>query len=46
MKARAFALIITVILFCALAAGSASDIDNCCFVDRQCHSDQEWVDGY
>jgi len=23
-----------------------SDIDNCCFVDRQCHSDQEWVGGY
>ena len=23
-----------------------SDIDNCCFVDRQCHSEQEWVDGY
>ncbi|MCY4021253.1 MAG: SH3 domain-containing protein [Chloroflexi bacterium] len=24
----------------------ARDIDNCCFVDRQCHSDQEWSDGY
>ena len=24
----------------------ASDIDNCCFVDRQCNSDQEWTDGY
>lgn len=23
-----------------------SDIDNCCFVDRQCQTDQEWVDGY
>ncbi len=21
-------------------------IDNCCFVDRQCQSDQEWIDGY
>ncbi|MCY4538414.1 MAG: SH3 domain-containing protein [Chloroflexi bacterium] len=21
-------------------------IDNCCFVDRQCHTDQEWADGY
>ena len=21
-------------------------IDNCCFVDRQCHSDQDWTDGY
>ena len=25
---------------------TASDIDNCCFVDRQCSSDQEWTDGY
>lgn len=23
-----------------------SNIDNCCFVDRQCHSDQQWTDGY
>ena len=23
-----------------------SGIDNCCFVDRQCHSQREWVDGY
>ena len=21
-------------------------IDNCCFVDRQCQSNQEWIDGY
>jgi len=21
-------------------------IDNCCYVDRQCHSDQEWLAGY
>ncbi len=21
-------------------------IDNCCFVDRQCQSDQEWINGY
>lgn len=25
---------------------SARNIDNCCFVDRQCHSDQDWTDGY
>ncbi len=25
---------------------STSDIDNCCFVDRQCQTDQEWTDGY
>ena len=24
----------------------ARDIDNCCFVDRQCATDQEWTDGY
>ena len=28
------------------ASQPASNIDNCCFVDRQCNSDQEWVDGY
>ncbi len=23
-----------------------SDVNNCCFIDRQCASDAEWVDGY
>ncbi|MCY4071102.1 MAG: SH3 domain-containing protein [Chloroflexi bacterium] len=23
-----------------------TQIDNCCFVDRQCNSDQDWTDGY
>lgn len=47
MQARAFALITTAILLLAAAlAGSADDIDNCCFVDRQCTTDQQWVDGY
>ena len=23
-----------------------TSIDNCCFVDRQCNSDQQWEDGY
>lgn len=28
-------------------AGSAgSDINNCCYVDRQCSTDQEWENGY
>jgi uncharacterized protein YraI len=27
-------------------ASQQSDINNCCFVDRQCASEQEWVDGY
>ena len=25
---------------------TVSNIDNCCFVDRQCSTDQEWTDGY
>ncbi len=25
---------------------AAAETDNCCFVDRQCHTDQEWIDGY
>ncbi len=27
-------------------AGTSAPIDNCCYVDRQCHSEQEWTDGY
>ncbi len=27
-------------------AQPASQIDNCCHVDRQCNTNQEWVDGY
>ena len=26
--------------------GTSAQIDNCCFVDRQCTTDQEWTDGY
>ena len=25
---------------------TSSNIDNCCFVDRQCATDQQWEDGY
>ncbi|MCY3780036.1 MAG: hypothetical protein OXG78_06990 [Chloroflexi bacterium] len=47
MKAKSFALIISATLLCAVAlAGTASDIDNCCFVDRQCITNQDWVNGY
>lgn len=28
------------------ASTSQTQIDNCCFVDRQCQSDQDWTDGY
>ncbi len=47
MKARSFALITTAILLCAAAlAGSASDIDNCCFAGWQCGSNQDWINGW
>ncbi len=29
-----------------LAALVSAQIDNCCFVDRQCSSDQDWTNGY
>ena len=25
---------------------ASEDIDNCCFVDRECSTDEEWVNGY
>ncbi|MCY4540185.1 MAG: hypothetical protein OXE52_18370 [Chloroflexi bacterium] len=47
MKARAFALmLIAVLIWTMAAAGIAEDIDNCCFVDRQCSSDQDWINGW
>ncbi len=47
MKVRTLALMILAVLIWAMAAaGIADDIDNCCFVDRQCSSDQDWTDGY
>lgn len=27
-------------------SGALEQIDNCCFVDRQCNGDEEWTDGY
>ncbi len=38
--------IAVLIAFCMLAALVSAQIDNCCFVDRQCSSDQDWRDGY
>jgi len=35
-----------IVLLAAALTGGASDIDNCCFIDRQCQSDQQWKDGY
>lgn len=30
----------------AAAPAPPANVDNCCFVDRHCHSDQEWDEGY
>ena len=47
IKAKACALrSVVLLLFAAALAGTVSGIDNCCFVDRQCHSDQQWTDGF
>ncbi|MCY4540186.1 MAG: hypothetical protein OXE52_18375 [Chloroflexi bacterium] len=44
---KAFALMLIAVLIGAMAAaGIAEDIDNCCFVDRQCNSDQDWINGW
>ena len=29
-----------------LVSSAPANVDNCCFVDRQCQSDQEWINGY
>ncbi len=29
-----------------VTSAAPANVDNCCFVDRQCSSDQEWTDGY
>ncbi len=44
---RPFAFVTTAIFLLASSlTGWASDIDNCCFIDRQCQTDQQWTDGY
>ncbi len=43
MRSKYIAIMIA---FCMLAALVSAQIDNCCFVDRQCSSDQDWSDGY
>ena len=45
MKTRAFALTIGAILLCAAALAGAQ-VDNCCYVDRQCHTNQDWINGW
>ena len=43
MRTKCIAVLIA---FCTLIALASAQIDNCCFVDRQCGSDQEWTNGY
>ncbi|MDE2859391.1 MAG: hypothetical protein OXN94_16215 [Chloroflexota bacterium] len=39
-----FTLVILALV--AIGAASGQNVDNCCFVDRECQSDQDWTDGY
>lgn len=43
MKASACAILFVLCSLCGLAA---AQVDNCCGLDRQCQTDQEWTDGY
>ena len=43
MKTRLVVIVTAVLTLCGVAS---AQIDNCCFVDRQCSSDQEWTNGY
>ena len=36
---------IMIIVLCLYGAASAQ-VDNCCHVDRQCHSEKDWTNGY
>jgi len=47
MRAKTFALIIAGFVLCAVSSAQENSIiDNCCYVDRQCQSDQQWIDGW
>ena len=43
MKTRAPAILIVLFILSSLAA---AQVDNCCYVDRQCSTDRQWTDGY
>ncbi|MCY3834614.1 MAG: hypothetical protein OXG85_16505 [Chloroflexi bacterium] len=43
---RAAILIVGLGLASTASAQQSAQVDNCCFVDRQCQSDEEWVSGY
>lgn len=47
MNVKLFIASMLLLVLCGLATAVATaNTDNCCFVDRQCSSDQEWPDGY
>ena len=46
MTARIFAIAFLFVIVLGVEPLFASEIDNCCFVDRQCATNQEWADGY
>ena len=39
-------LLVIVMALLLLSIPTSAEIDNCCFVDRQCDADREWVNGY
>ncbi len=47
MRAKTFALIVvSLVLFAPSSAQQNAIIDNCCFVNRSCVTDQEWINGW
>ena len=47
MKAKSFALLVAGIVLCAVSSAQGNSIiDNCCFVNRSCVTNQEWVNGW
>ena len=47
MRAKSLALIIAGFVFIAVSSAQHnSAIDNCCYVNRQCATNQDWVDGW
>lgn len=42
-RAKFLAAILAIFVF---AGAASSQVDNCCFVDRECTTDDEWVSGY
>lgn len=45
MKIKVLVVVAISLMLCSVIIAQ-QEIDNCCFVDRQCKSEQEWVDGY